>query len=56
MYFGTYTFVIREAFPTIDVNPCPTASVKKLNKIIPESRYTGKLLIPERNMVENTIY
>ena len=38
IYLGTYTLVIRAEFITIEINPCPTASEKKLKRIIPVNR------------------
>ena len=35
IYFGIYTFVIKEEFPTIEDNPILVASVKKLKNTIP---------------------
>ena len=56
IYFGIATFVISDTLPVIEPSPFPTDSLKKLNKILALSRYTGKFSIPDRNMVENTIY
>jgi hypothetical protein len=56
IYFGIYTFVIKDAFPTIDIKPMLVASEKKLKKTIPVNRYTGKLTILDLNRVEKTTY
>ena len=56
IYLGTYTFVIKDALPTIDINPFPTESVKKVNKTEPHNKYKGKFSIPCRKIVENIIY
>ena len=38
IYFGIYTLVIREEFPTMAIKPIPVASEKKLKNTIPINR------------------
>jgi hypothetical protein len=54
MYFGTYTFLIKEAFPTIADIAFVVASLKKLKITCPLNKYNGKFSISNRNKFENT--
>jgi len=56
MYLGIYTFVIRDALPTMDIRPILVASEKKLKKTIPINKYTAKYGISDLNNVEKTMY
>ena len=53
-YLGIYTFLIREAFHTMEFIPWVVASVLKLKIICPIKTYTGKFSISILNILEKT--
>ena len=56
MILGMATLVISGPFMTMESMPRDTHSVKKPNRMMPDSRYTGKCAMSDRNSWENTMY
>ena len=50
MNFGTYTFLISDALPSTLPIPMFVLSLKKLNRVLPQMRYSGKFGMSNRNM------
>jgi hypothetical protein len=54
-YFGTYTFLIKEALKSIEVIELVVASLKKLNITCPLKTYNGKFSTSNLKIFEKTI-
>ena len=50
MNLGMYTFLIRDALPSTLPMPMLVLSLKKLNRVLPQIRYSGKFGMSNRNI------